>query len=87
MRNTYGMSNINPITPTSTEKMTGAGVHHSEHSRKSCYPSFEHLRIYDRNLPIKKHSEHISRDDYIFKKYIIIIYKCNCIDKSRYQGH
>ena len=49
------MSKINPITSTSYEKMTGTGVHNVEHSSKSCDPTFEHLRIYDRNLPIKKH--------------------------------
>ena len=49
------MSEINPITSTSCEKMTGTRVHHVEHSKKSRDPSFEHLRIYDRNSPIKKH--------------------------------
>ena len=49
------MGEINPITPTSCEKMTGTRVHHVEHSKKSRDPSFEHLRIYDRNSPIKKH--------------------------------
>ena len=81
------MSNINPITPTSTKKMTGAGVHHVDLSKKSRDPSFEHILIYCGNYRERTHYEHISRDDYIFKKYIIIIYKCNCIDKSRYQGH
>ena len=49
------MSESNPITSTSCEKMTGTRVHHVEHSKKSRDPSFEHLRIYDRNSPIKKH--------------------------------
>ena len=49
------MSEINPITSTSCEKMTGTGVHRVEHSKKSRDPSFEHLQIYDRNLPIKNH--------------------------------
>ena len=35
--------------------MTGTRVPHVEHSKKSRDPSFEHLRIYGRNLPIKKH--------------------------------
>ena len=52
---TYGMSEINPITSTSCEKMTRAGVHHVEHSKKFRDPSFEHLRIYVGNSPIKKH--------------------------------
>ena len=55
MWNTYGMSEINPITSTSCEKMTGTRVHHVEHSKKSRDPSFEQLRIYHRNSPIKKH--------------------------------
>ena len=49
------MGEINPITSTSCEKMTGTRVHHVEHSKKSRDPSFEHLRFYGRNLPIKKH--------------------------------
>ena len=49
------MSEINPITSTSCERMTGTRVHHVEHSKKSRDPSFEHLRIYDRNSPIRKH--------------------------------
>ena len=49
------MSEIYPITPTSCEKLTGTRVHHVKHSKKSRDPSFEHLRIYDRNPPIKKH--------------------------------
>ena len=58
------MSKINPITSTSYEKMTGTRVHHGEHSKKSRDPSFEHLRIYDRNSQIKNtHSEHISRGE------------------------
>ena len=52
------MSEINPITSISCEKMTGTGVHHVEHSKKSRDPSFEHLWIYDRT-----HSEQISRGD------------------------
>ena len=55
MCNTYGMGEINPITPTSCEKMTGTRVHHVEHSKKSRDPSFEDLRFYGRYLPIKKH--------------------------------
>ena len=54
------LGKINPKTSTSCAKMTGTGVHHVEQSKKSRDPSFEHLRIYDRNLPIKTHSEHIS---------------------------
>ena len=54
MWNTYGMIELNPITSTYCGKMTGAGVHHVEHSKKSRDPSFEHLRIYD-GKPIKKH--------------------------------
>ena len=49
------MSEINPITSTSFEKMTGAGVHHVEHSKKFRDPSFEHIRIYVGNSSIKKH--------------------------------
>ena len=49
------MSEINPITSTSCEKMTGTGVHHVEHSKKSRDPSFERPRINDRNSPINKH--------------------------------
>ena len=49
------MSNINPITPTSSKKMTVTGLHHVYLSKKSCDPSFEHLRIYGGNLPIEKH--------------------------------
>ena len=49
------MSEINPITSTSCEKMTGTRVYHVELSKQSRDPSFEHLRIYDRNSPIKKH--------------------------------
>ena len=55
MWNTYGESETNPITSTSCEKMAGTGVHQVEQSKKSCDASFEHLRIYDRFLPIKKH--------------------------------
>ena len=54
------LGKINPKTSTSCAKMTGTGVHHVEQSKKCRDPSFEHLRIYDRNLPIKTHSEHIS---------------------------
>ena len=50
---------INPITSTCCKKMTGSGVHHVEHSKKSRDPSFEHLQIYDRETC----SEHIRRDD------------------------
>ena len=35
--------------------MTGAGVHHVEHSKKFRDPSFEHIRIYVGNSSIKKH--------------------------------
>ena len=49
------MSEIDPITPASCEKITGTRVHHVEHLKKSRDPSFEHLRIYNRNSPIKKH--------------------------------
>ena len=31
---TYGMSEINPITSTSCEKMTGGEIYHVEHSKK-----------------------------------------------------
>ena len=31
MWNTYGMSEIYPITSTSCKKMTGTGVYHVEH--------------------------------------------------------
>ena len=35
--------------------MTGTGVRHNDLSKKSFDPSFEHHRIYGRNLPIEKH--------------------------------
>ena len=59
MLNTYGMGEINPITATSCEKMTGTRVYHVEHSKKSREPSFERLRFYG-NVK-ETHSEHISR--------------------------
>ena len=55
MLNTYGVGENNKIPSTYCEKMTGTSVHQVEHSKKSRDPSFEHLRFYGRNLPIKKH--------------------------------
>ena len=49
------MSEINPITSSSCAKMTGTWVHNVKHLKKSRDSSFEHLRIYDKNSPIKKH--------------------------------
>ena len=65
------MSEIYLKTSTSCDKMTGTRVHYVVHWNMSRDPLFEHPRIYDKKLPMKKHIPNTVR---VFKS-ILGIYR------------
>ena len=70
------MSEVNPITATFCEKMTGTGVHHVEHSTKKFRDPHSNTFGFsiEKFTDKETHSEHISRSVNGRAQYLSLIH-------------